>query len=152
MNQPLAILRAIISGIQTQYERKGHQLEEAINGILRKNIRLYRKYKRPEPVIDRLFLPEVIHNLAGCAIYAVHPSNLVLRNRRADDEDNPTIHYGLIASGNQLMKDTLIRDRLAAEKDVLYFEIEAAGLMNTFPYLVIRGICNYSDSHKNKEW
>jgi nucleoside phosphorylase len=50
------------------------------------------------------------------------------------------------------MKDALIRDRLAADKDVLCFEMEAAGLMNTFPCLVIRGICDYSDSHKNKEW
>jgi nucleoside phosphorylase len=50
------------------------------------------------------------------------------------------------------MKDALIRDRLAAEKDVLCFEMEAAGLMNHFPCLVIRGICDYSDSHKNKEW
>lgn len=31
-------------------------------------------------------------------------------------------------------------------------EIEAAGLMNNFLYLVIRGICNYTNSHKNKEW
>lgn len=28
--------------------------------------------------------------------------------------------------------------------------MEAAGLMNRFPCLVIRGICDYSDSHKNK--
>ncbi|KUL82102.1 hypothetical protein ZTR_10071 [Talaromyces verruculosus] len=74
------------------------------------------------------------------------------RRERAKSEDNPAIHYGLIASGNQLMKDALIRDRLAAEKDVLCFEMEAAGLMNHFPCLVIRGICDYSDSHKNKEW
>ncbi|CAG7935662.1 unnamed protein product [Penicillium nalgiovense] len=30
--------------------------------------------------------------------------------------------------------------------------MEAAGLMNDFPCLVIRGICDYADSHKNKEW
>lgn len=30
--------------------------------------------------------------------------------------------------------------------------MEAAGLTNHFPCLVIRGICDYSDSHKNKEW
>jgi hypothetical protein len=36
--------------------------------------------------------------------------------------------------------------------DVLCFEMEAAGLMNHFPSLIIRGICDYSDSHKNKEW
>jgi len=50
------------------------------------------------------------------------------------------------------MRDALVRDTLAAEKDVLCFEIEAAGLMNQFPCLVIRGVCDYSDSHKNKEW
>jgi nucleoside phosphorylase len=35
---------------------------------------------------------------------------------------------------------------------VLCFEMEAAGLMNSFPCLVIRGICDYADSHKNKQW
>src|SRR6202041_100799 len=76
----------------------------------------------------------------------------IIRPERAEDEDNPAIHYGLIASANQVMTDALIRDTLAAEKDVLCFEMEAAGLMNHFPCLVIRGICDYSDSHKNKEW
>ena len=35
---------------------------------------------------------------------------------------------------------------------MLCFEMEAAGLMNQLPCLVIRGICDYSDSHKNKQW
>ncbi|CAG8385321.1 unnamed protein product [Penicillium salamii] len=109
-------------------------LEEAINYILEeKNRRIRRKYKRLEPITNRLFLPDVIHHQAGCAVCAADPSTLILRNERVDDEDNPAIHYGLIASGNQLMKDALIRDRLAVEKDVLCFEMEAAGLMNTFP-------------------
>jgi hypothetical protein len=30
--------------------------------------------------------------------------------------------------------------------------MEAAGLMNTFPCLLIQGICDYADSHKNKRW
>ena len=50
------------------------------------------------------------------------------------------------------MKDASVRDRLSSEKSVLCFEMEAAGLMNHFPCLVIRGICDYSDTHKNKEW
>jgi hypothetical protein len=36
--------------------------------------------------------------------------------------------------------------------DVTCFEMEAAGLMDNFPCLVIRGICDYADSHKNKKW
>jgi nucleoside phosphorylase len=36
--------------------------------------------------------------------------------------------------------------------DVLCFEMEAAGLMNDFRCIVIRGISNYADSHKNDLW
>ncbi len=50
------------------------------------------------------------------------------------------------------MKDASVRDRLAAEEHVLCFETEAAGLMNRFPCVVVRGICDYADSHKNKQW
>jgi nucleoside phosphorylase len=50
------------------------------------------------------------------------------------------------------MKDALRRDELAEKLKVLCFEMEAAGLMNDFPCLVVRGICDYSDSHKNKVW
>lgn len=46
----------------------------------------------------------------------------------------------------------MLRNKLAREKGVLCFETEAAGLMNRFPCLVIRGICDYTDTHKDKEW
>jgi ankyrin repeat protein/nucleoside phosphorylase len=78
--------------------------------------------------------------------------DMVVRRPRRDSEE-PVIHYGTIASGNQVMKDGLSRDRLSSELGgVLCFEMEAAGLMNSLPSLVIRGICDYADSHKNKEW
>lgn len=35
---------------------------------------------------------------------------------------------------------------------MLCFEMEAAGLMDELPSLVIRGICDYSDNHKSKLW
>ncbi|KAI9764071.1 MAG: hypothetical protein M1840_008875 [Geoglossum simile] len=63
------------------------------------------------------------------------------------------VHYGTIASGNQVMRDGVVRDKVSlALGGVLCFEMEAAGLMNSFPCLVIRGICDYADSHKNKRW
>jgi hypothetical protein len=61
------------------------------------------------------------------------------------------VHYGPIASGNQVIRDALTRDSLAKELGILCFEMEAAGLAN-FPFLSIRGICDYADSHKNKRW
>jgi nucleoside phosphorylase len=63
------------------------------------------------------------------------------------------VHYGTIASGNQVMKSAAERDKVSTELGgVLCFEMEAAGLMNNFPCLAIRGICDCADSHKNKRW
>ncbi|KAJ0420221.1 hypothetical protein BJY00DRAFT_141029 [Aspergillus carlsbadensis] len=67
------------------------------------------------------------------------PTQRVLRAPR--QSIRPAVHYGLIASGNQ-----------RTQHDILCFEMEAAGLMREFPSLVIRGICDYADSHKNKAW
>jgi nucleoside phosphorylase len=155
LNQPPRPLLAACTGLQAHYTSDGHQLEEAINSILESNPNLQEKgYRRPEPSSDRLYQSTVAHlnEEASCATdCSDDPSNLILRPERTA-KDNLTIHYGLIASANRVMKHALIRDKLAAEKDVLCFEMEAAGLMNHFPCLVIRGICDYSDSHKNKEW
>ncbi|KAM5344968.1 hypothetical protein ACJ41O_010830 [Fusarium nematophilum] len=156
LNQPPPILQAAVNRLMEQYEGEGHQLEESINAIFEKKPRLLRKYKRPNPSTDRLYQPGVLHpsnEESSCATACGNdPSTLIVRPERTEDEDNPAIHYGLIASANMPMKDALIRDALARKKDVLCFDTEAAGLMSHFPCLVIRGICDYSDSHKNKEW
>ena len=154
LDQPPVVLRAAVNGLKAQYESEGHQLEEAINGILDKNRRLRKKYQRPNPSSDRLYrstFPHPPNDETSCAAVC-GDDHLIPRPERTEDEDNPAIHYGLIASANQLMKDALVRDTLVAEKDILCFEMEAAGLTNHFPYLVIRGICDYADSHKSKVW
>ncbi|KAJ4132673.1 hypothetical protein NW754_015488 [Fusarium falciforme] len=63
-------------------------------------------------------------------------------------------HYGLIASGNQVVKDAAFRGNINRQLggNVLCLEIEAAGLANDFPCLVIWGICDYADSGKSEEW
>ncbi|UKZ60511.1 uncharacterized protein TrAtP1_001786 [Trichoderma atroviride] len=166
LNQPPTLLRAAVSGLMAQHEFNGNQLEEAIDNALSIHQRLRKKgYKRPEAATDRLYQSDVIHppgDDVACAVACGDdPSRFVERRERngeGEEEDDGggddivAIHYGLIASANTLMKDALIRDRLITKKDVLCFEMEAAGLMNHFPCLVIRGICDYSDSHKNKKW
>ncbi|KAH6889275.1 Pfs, NB-ARC and ankyrin domain protein [Thelonectria olida] len=111
---------------------------------------------RPHSSSDKLYRSNFVHpsnNKLNCnEVCGDDPSRLRLRSERTRAQDNPVVHYGLIASANQLMKDAQVRDQLVTEKDILCFEMEAAGLMNNFPCLVIRGICDYSDSHKNKDW
>lgn len=65
---------------------------------------------------------------------------------------HPVVHYGLIASGNLVIKDTQTRDRLAREHGAICFEMEAAGVMNVLPCLVIRGISDYANPQKNNVW
>lgn len=67
-----------------------------------------------------------------------------MADRLPRENQQPVIHYGTIASGNQAMIDAAERDRVGSELGrVLCFEMEAAGLMNKFPCLVIQSICDY---------
>lgn len=159
LNQTPTLLRAAVSGLMAQHEFNGNQLDEAIDNALSAHQRLRKRgYKRPEAATDRLYKSDITHppnDESACAISCGEdPLHLVERQEREeeDGDDVVMIHYGLIASANTLMKDAVIRDQLVEKKDVLCFEMEAAGLMNHFPCLVIRGICDYSDSHKNKKW
>ncbi|KAJ5963150.1 hypothetical protein N7481_013455 [Penicillium waksmanii] len=72
------------------------------------------------------------------------------RSEREDSDPQP--HYGIIASGNAVIKHGWTREQLRLETGALCFEMEAAGLMMDFPCIVIRGVCDYADSHKNKQW
>jgi nucleoside phosphorylase len=71
---------------------------------------------------------------------------------RPDCLDNsPTIHYGLVASSNQVMSDGQTRERLWRKINVLCFEVGTVNVMDEFLSLVSRGICDYADTHKNKQ-
>ncbi|ERF74247.1 hypothetical protein EPUS_03437 [Endocarpon pusillum Z07020] len=85
-----------------------------------------------------------------CAKLGCDDLHLVPR-KRASRRD-PSIRFGLMASGDVVMKSGLNRDHLAAEEKVIGFEMEGAGVWETFPTVVIKGVCDYSDSHKSKKW
>ncbi|KAJ5772935.1 hypothetical protein N7457_007831 [Penicillium paradoxum] len=67
---------------------------------------------------------------------------------------NIRVHYGLIASGDQVIKDAVVREKLNKSFDghVLCIETGAAGLIDHFPCIVICGICNYADAQANADW
>ncbi|KAI1259985.1 hypothetical protein F5Y18DRAFT_406994 [Xylariaceae sp. FL1019] len=90
-------------------------------------------------------------SISGCRAKCAE-RNAFLRMRQRRSTDEPQVFYGLIASGNLVFKDAHKRNELAERYDVLCFEMEAAGIMNILPSLVIRGICDYADSSKNKLW
>ena len=67
---------------------------------------------------------------------------------------DPVVQFGIIGSRDTLVKDVKKRERGLSRlpPKCPCLEMEAAGLMTTFPCLVIRGICDYGDSHINDLW
>lgn len=157
LNSPPMVLRTAMNDLKVQIRRIPGSLDMVISSILEKEGEdLQEELGRPDVSSDRLYRSDIIHSLhkkSSCVeACGLDPSNVIPRPDRSKRPHTPVVHYGLIASGNQLMKDALRRDELADREGVLCFEMEAAGLMDDFPCLVVRGICDYSDTHKNDEW
>jgi nucleoside phosphorylase len=154
LHEPPTVVRAAVNDLKSVYARNGHQIEANITAALGRRLRSI--YGRPRQEADRLYKPEIVHpqsNESSCdLVCGTQTADLVLRSERGKSENNPAIHYGIIASVDVPMEDAAMRDTIAKENEVLCFDTEAAGLTNHFPCLIVRGICDYSDSHKNKEW
>ncbi|KAM0293640.1 hypothetical protein ACHAPM_011606 [Fusarium culmorum] len=130
--------------------RASHEIYSTrIPAILWERMQRNPEYHRPSAP-DHLFQASYEHDPSMANCQTCDQSQLQRREARRSCE--PKIHYGAIASSNQVMKDAVTRDRLAHELDIICFEMEAAGLMDVLPCLPIRGICDYSDSHKAKDW
>lgn len=92
-----------------------------------------------ESLVDRLFVPDCLHvegakdcNRCAEGYVGYHCSRPggAISMRRERRYPQTRVHYGLIASGDELVRDAQKRDEIASEHGVLCFEMEAAGLMN----------------------
>lgn len=158
LNQPPPILLSTCVGLESYHKRKGNGLradvEAALQGMRK---RLQKEYAEPDPSTDVLYRVSHVHKTdddddVSQPCCGLVEDTLQARTERDVDEEDVAIHYGPIGSANTLMKNASRRDELSKRYGILCFEMEAAGLMNQLPCLVIRGICDYADSHKNKLW
>ncbi|KAK4220461.1 hypothetical protein QBC38DRAFT_207355, partial [Podospora fimiseda] len=157
LGRPPTVLVNALSSIQADHELKDPKIPCFLEEMLKKNPKMGKRSKQNPGYAhqgldnDRLFKASCDH-VAGPDCRGCNTADEVQRDPR--DTSDPEIHYGTIASGNTLIKDAATRDRIAADvgENCICFEMEAAGLMNHFPCLVIRGICDYADSHKNDRW
>lgn len=128
--------------------------ESRISGFLSELISRYpllKSYQRPAPEKDILFRPENTHVVKQATCEKCDKTQIIKRTAR--QSSSPAIFYGLIASGDRVMKNAVLRDKISHDAGgALCFEMEAAGLVNDFHCVVIRGIADYADSHKNDDW
>ncbi|KAJ5936883.1 hypothetical protein N7466_003333 [Penicillium verhagenii] len=165
LNNPPTWLLTALTKLETEHELTGSKIPEYLLQLKEKWPRLVNKYLRSDLLEDVLFKATYSHVAARDVPLDGHEdegdseeeescsfcdrNEIVKRKPR-----EMRVHFGLIASGNQVIKDAAFRDKLKKYLGghVLCVEMEAAGLMNNFPCLVIRGVCDYADSHKNKDW
>jgi nucleoside phosphorylase len=146
LNSPPQILLAAVASVRANEFRGRSKVSEHVA-----KVNCLPKFRRDKAGPDVLFDAAYDHN-GGQTCNKCSEDRQKAREPR-DSGEEVVVHYGTIASGNQVMRNAADRDKVSAELGgVLCFEMEAAGLMNSFPCLVIRGICDYADSHKNKRW
>lgn len=176
-NPPSSLLTALAK-LETEYELTGSKIPDFLEELKKKYLRLAKRYLKSDSHQDLLFQADYAHvhepfmNTEGPTGGIIESSQEEEEYEQRSEEDGEAcpfcdktkivkrrrrsmrVHHGLIASGSKVIKDGLYREKLksALGGDVLCFETEAAGLMNNFPCLVIRGICDYCDSHKNNAW
>jgi nucleoside phosphorylase len=175
LNNPPSALRTVLTKLETKHEMSGSMIPQYLEDLKTNWPRLAAKYTKSESLEDVLFKADYNHvkeKTCGRGI----PDNAGEDGNKDDKEEEEEedkscrfcdrtrvvkrkprdmlVYYGLIASGNQVIKSAAFRDEINKRLGggVLCFETEAAGLMNDFPCIVIRGICDYADSHKNKAW
>ncbi|KAL8744098.1 MAG: hypothetical protein Q9190_003616 [Brigantiaea leucoxantha] len=147
LDKPPLVLRNALSGLQTEEKMKRLKIDEIIHGALQKSVE-WNEYSRPDEK-DELYRADYNHVGPSRECKGCDPTKIIDRPKRK----GPKIHYGTIASGNSVIKDAVFRDKLSKDLGgIKCFDMEAAGLLGHFPCLVIRGICDYADSHKNDMW
>lgn len=150
LNLPPAVLLTALTRLQAEHEANSSKIPLYLSEMVKKYPKMQKQYTYQGASNDYLYCAEYEHPESNPTCEQCDSLRKVERDPREDI--NPQIHYGTVASGNQVIKHGVTRERLRKELNVLCFEMEAAGLILNFPCLVIRGICDYSDSHKNDKW
>ncbi|KAF3034760.1 hypothetical protein E8E11_004317 [Didymella keratinophila] len=153
MDKPPQLLLEAVPQLGAELRIKNRSVTGSIDLVLQKLAHLKVEYGRP--ACDRLYDSKFIHKDGLCCTSNLNSETSRVVNRTqwsSRSGDSSKVFTGLIASADTLMKNALQRDRMAKDTGAICFEMEAAGLMNNYPCLVVRGICDYSDTHKNKSW
>lgn len=145
-NKPSNLLLTATGRVETNAILGKSQIPRHIADIVQKD----RSFARPDSTQDILFQPDYDHVKDEDDCDHCDLGSVVVRQLR--DTQNPKVHYGLIASSNQDIRDGSTRDKLAAKHGILAFGAEAAELEDTDTVVVIRGICDYANSHRSKIW
>jgi len=144
---PHVMLRNRVTRLRSTLDKANHNISDHLGQAVQEKKALPERFRESVfPDADRLFKPSYEHSDFDRSCASCDPKHLILRPPRF--EDGPYVHYGLVSSGSSIMRHSVTRDRIGRELNALCLDTEAAGLMSTYPAMVILGIRDYADSHR----
>ncbi|KAB8356465.1 hypothetical protein FH972_024048 [Carpinus fangiana] len=124
---------------------KEFQLETNVDRIVLKFPQIAENYSKPG---TNKSLTGCVHDDSECQDH--EPRNRYVQGRK--DNQKSTVHYGLITVGNRAIADTEECDRINKNVSSICFDVEAAGLRDSFPCLLVRGIFKHTGTDHCDEW
>ncbi|TLD09815.1 hypothetical protein PspLS_11627 [Pyricularia sp. CBS 133598] len=180
LGQPNNDIRGLLACLEGEYEFGRLQMSAVakLASLQAKAIEEKRrtKYTIPPDDTDKMFPPDYKHmhyendcddcyaepsrfceaaSKLSCIDSGCEASMSVWRQNRQQERPAklvPQVFIGSIACGNAVMKSGEHRNAVAEEHKVIAFEMEGAGAWSEVPCIIVKGICDYADSHKNKQW
>ncbi|KAG5791915.1 hypothetical protein H9Q69_009056 [Fusarium xylarioides] len=154
LGRPNPEIRGVLAKLKgLRHRRQLSAKIESFLDVLRQDPELHAEY--PGSTEDKLFEATYRHidDHRSCK-QAECKGDLVKRSSLSttDGPPKPAVHFGLMASADTVMKSGEDRDRIASTEDVIAFEMEGVGVWDSFPCIIIKGGCDYADSHKSKVW
>jgi nucleoside phosphorylase len=148
---PPEILRSAVGIMRSDHRISKNKIPDFLSAMFQKSDDLRIFYQQPHAQLDELFESRYRHIPNQSTCEQCDKKQVV---QRAIREPIPNIHYGLIASGDPVMRSATNAAEIdwRVVGDILCFEMEAAGIATGYSCIAIRGISDYADSHKNDDW
>ncbi|KAL3482632.1 nucleoside phosphorylase domain-containing protein [Aspergillus germanicus] len=173
LGRPGREIRALLNGLRAENARR--ELQDQAQQYLHTLQQTGIKWIHPG-VDDILFKACYLHKhysnaFAGCSCFGSDSPDQIceealgrdcndldcdhgqhVRCREALEAAPTSIYIGPVASADTVMKSGQHRDEIVKKEKVIGFEMEGAGVWDNVPCVIIKGVCDYADSHKSKVW
>lgn len=114
------------------------------------------EFVRPEASTDKLYMSIGANHI----IEMQHPTPEAVESMEDDPRARgmPRVHFGAIGSGRMAVGDERLRQDIALKYDIKAFDIEFDTVIESIygnrkdRYIIIRGIADYKDGARKKEW
>lgn len=150
LDQPISLLLTAVGKAETAAIFEESKMRRYMSEMVQKSAATF---AYPGPEQDVLFESSYDHATIelgedSCS----HCDQGKIQSRQPREVQDPVVHHGVIASSRHLMRHGVTRDKFANNHGILCFDTEVPELRDAVHYLIIRGICDYADSHRSEIW